>query len=229
MRLVLAHRHDVAARELAARWGGDALLLTPADLQEERLLLTVDGRGAAAAELPSRPGVRSVLCRLGGVSPGDLFHVDARDVAYAATELDAFLRAWLLAWPGPLVNRPTTTGLNGPGWRAQQWTAAAAAAGLAVRPALRHVTAGAGAVAPPPSAPDAVGDLRAVTVVGNRWFGPVPDALGRALCRLAVASGCTALEVLLDEADRFVQASAWPDVSAPEVAEALAAVLDGAA
>ena len=58
-----------------------------------------------------------MLTRLGGVSAADLPHVNAQDVVYAAAELDAFLRAWLGAWPGPVVNRPSTTCLNGPGWR----------------------------------------------------------------------------------------------------------------
>ena len=143
MRLVLAHNHDVAARELADRWGDDAVLLTPADLSAERLLLHLDAQGDARAEVASRPEVTSVLTRLGGVGPRIWSQVDAQDAAYAAAELDAFLRAWLGAWPGPVVNRPSTTCLNGPGWRREQWTVAAAAVGLPVRPVHRHATLGA--------------------------------------------------------------------------------------
>ena len=235
MRLILAHRHDVAARELAARWGDGAVLLTPADLHAERVQLTVDERGRAHAELMSRPRVTAVLSRLGGVGPVDLDHVDPRDLTYAAAELDAFLRAWLLAWPGPVVNRPTVTCLNGPGWRPEQWAVAAAAAGLTVRPVRRFAgmtptgTRSPG-TAPPGTVPDAGPDLDpiAVTVLGDRWFGSVPGDLGRRLCALARFAGCTLMEAIVDPGGTVLHAGAWPDVSAPELADALLPILDGA-
>jgi hypothetical protein len=234
MRLILAHRHDMAARELAARWGDDVILLTPADLHTERLLLTVSQRGRARAELRSRPPVTAVLSRLGGVGPVDLDHVAPQDLAYAATELDAFLRAWLLAWPGPVVNRPTATCLNGPGWRPEQWSLAAAAVGLTIRPVQRLV-----ATAPTSRSqltPDRAvaacarsnGDPVRVTVVGNRWFGPVPGDLGRRLCALARMADCTLIEAIVDSGGTVLHASAWPDVSAPDVADALVPFLGGA-
>lgn len=222
MRLILAHRHDVAARELAARWGDEALLLTPADLHDERLLLTVDRQGEALAGLPSRPEVTSVLSRLGGIGPTDLDHVDPQDLGYAAVELDAFLRAWLGAWPGPVLNRPTTTCLNGPGWRPEQWILAAAAAGLPVRRVRRSVPAG-----DDPTRSGPIGDMRMVSVVGDRWFGAVPDETGRTLCALARTAGCVLLEAMLDVDGTVVHASAWPDVSAPDVAAAVKNLLDG--
>ena len=224
MRLILAHRHDIAARELAARWGTDAVLLTPTDLHAERLLLTVDERGRGRAELRSRPGVTAVLSRLAGVGPTDLDHVDPQDLTYAVAELDAFLRAWLLAWPGPVVNRPTATCLNGPGWRPEQWAIAAAAAGLTVRPVRRRATA-----VPPGPAADAgmEPDPVPVTVLAGRWFGSVPDDLGRRLCALARAAGCTLMEAIVDSAGTVLHAGAWPDVSIPAVADALASALDG--
>ena len=234
MLLILAHRHDIAARELAARWNGDVILLTPADLHTERLLLTVSQRGRARAELRSRPSVTAVLSRLGGVGPADLDHVDPQDLTYAATELDAFLRAWLLAWPGPVVNRPTATCLNGPGWRPEQWSLAAAAAGLSVRPAHRLVaTAGTSRSRLAPDRAVAAcaepnGDPARVTVVGDRCFGPVPGDLGRRLCALARMAGCTLIEAIVDACGTVLHAGAWPDVSAPDVADALLPFLDGA-
>ena len=95
MRLVLAHENDITARELAARWGSDAVLLTPAELSSEHLLLHLDEHGHPQAEVTSRPGVTSVLTRLGGISAADLPQVSAQDAVYAAAELNAFLRAWL--------------------------------------------------------------------------------------------------------------------------------------
>jgi hypothetical protein len=220
MRLLLAHDHDAAARELASRWGDDAILLTPAELHAERMVLHVDPRGNARAEIPSRPQVTSVLSRLGGVGPTDLWHVDQQDLNYAASELEAFLRAWLGAWTGPIVNRPSRTCLNGPGWRPEQWAVAATLAGLDVWPVFRRVALG--RVADPKPSPT----LARVTVVGDRWFGPVGEEVGRRLCALAAAAGCDTLEAALDE-DVLANLSAWPDVAAPDVAEALAALLDG--
>ncbi|NMO55187.1 hypothetical protein HH310_28880 [Actinoplanes sp. TBRC 11911] len=206
MRLILAHSDDAAARRLASLWGDDALLLTPALLCAERMTLTVDRRGRAAASLPSRPAVRAIVCRLGGVRCGDLSHVDSRDAAYAAAELDAFLRAFLAAWPGPVVNRPSDTCLNGPGWRPAQWAAALA-------------------VAHPPQSAAGGGE---VTVVGERWFGAVSDELGWALAAFAKASGCTLLRASISAAGTVDTADAWPDVSAPPVAEALRGLLEDA-
>jgi hypothetical protein len=231
MRLLLAHRHDVAAAELAALWGHDAVLLTPTDLRGERMVLHVAEDGSATVALPSRPDVTSVLNRLAGVAAGDLDHVDPLDAGYAAAELGAFLRAFLLAWPGPVVNRPTATCLNGPGWDREQWAVAAAAAGLPVRPVRRRVIAGGSrepATQPVVPAGDPDGPLRRVTVVGDRWFGPVGAELGRSSCALAAAAGCAVLEVHVDGEGAVVHASAWPDLCAPPVAAAVAALLDGA-
>jgi hypothetical protein len=208
MRLILAHEGDGPARQLAARWGPDAILLHPGDLHTESLSLTVDTDGTANAELRSRPRVTSVVSRIGGVGPGDLHHIDRQDLAYAAAELDAFLRAWLLAWPGPVLNRPTTTSLNGPGWRTAQWAVAATAAGLTM--------------GPPGPVPGAV----PVAVVGDRFFGDVPASVGQLLCALAEAAGCTLLAALMNPDGTLAQAGASPDVSAPQVADALASLLD---
>jgi hypothetical protein len=222
MRLVLAHAYDLAARELADRWGDDAVLLTPAELSAERLLLELDTQGDARAEVASRPEVTSVLTRLGGIGPADLVQVDAQDASYAAAELDAFLRAWLGAWPGPVVNRPSTTCLNGPGWRREQWAVAAAAVGLPVRPVQRHATLGR---APDPDPAESAPQTW-VTVVGDRWFGSGRADLGGKLCTLAESVGCVALEAMLLD-DMVAEISPWPNVAAPEVADALALVMDG--
>ncbi|MEU4291327.1 hypothetical protein AB0E63_24130 [Kribbella sp. NPDC026596] len=222
MRLVLAHSHDVAARELADRWGDDAVLLTPAELSAERLLLHLDTQGEARAQVASRPEVTSVLTRLGGIGPADLVQVDAQDASYAAAELDAFLRAWLGAWPGPVVNRPSTTCLNGPGWRREQWAVAAAAVGLPVRPVHRHATPG-GA---PDSGPLESAARTWVTAIGDRWFGSGRADLGHKLCTLAESVGCVALEAMFID-DVVAEISPWPNVAAPEVADTLALMMDG--
>jgi hypothetical protein len=215
MRLLLAHQHDAAAHELADRWGHYAVLLTPAELSAERLFLRLDGDAQAA--LPSRPEVTAVLTRLGGITPAELAHIHPDDATYAAAELDAFLKAWLGVWPGPVINRPSTTSLNGPGWRREQWAAAAAAVGLRTVPVHRSTEPVDGSVP--------TGNTR-VTVVGREWFGATGADLGRRLCALASLAGCTTLEALLDD-DVIVHVSAWPDVTDADVVDALARLLDG--
>lgn len=224
MRLVLAHDHDITAHELAARWGSDAVLLTPAELSSEHLLLHLDEHGHSQAEVTSRPGVTSVLTRLGGISAADLPQVSAQDAVYAAAELDAFLRAWLGVWPGPVVNRPSTTCLNGPGWRPEQWVAAATAVGLRACPIRRRATL----TDMPDTDPNGgtTVDATRVTVVGGNWFGAVNEEIGRKLCTLAEAVGCSTLEADLVD-DVITQVSAWPDLTPPHIADALARVLDG--
>jgi hypothetical protein len=224
MRLVLAHDYDITARELAARWGSDAVLLTPAELSAEHLLLHLDEHGAAQAEVTSRPGVTSVLTRLGGISAADLPQINTQDAAYAAAELDAFLRAWLGAWPGPVINRPSTTCLNGPGWRPEQWVAAATAVGLRARPISRRATL-AEMSRGKLNDGTTVGATR-VTVVDGNWFGPVSEEIGNKLCTLADTVGCATLEADLVD-DVITQVGAWPDLTPPHVADALARVLDG--
>jgi hypothetical protein len=225
MRLILAHRHDGPAHQLAQRWGADeALLLTPGDLHRERLCLMVDGDGTARAELLSRPEVTSILCRLGGVAPTDLDHVDPEDQEYAAAELDAFLHGWLDAWQGRVVNRPTAVCLNGLGWRPQQWLHAAAGVGLRVR-AVRTST--------PVRQPDvhaepvsiSGGEPARVTVVGDQCLGVVSDTTAERLRRLARMAMCVLMEAWLDAHGTVVHLTAWPDLSGPAVADSLVAFM----
>ena len=70
------------------------------------------------------------------------------------------------------------------------------------------------------------GDATRVTVVGGNWFGAVNEEIGRKLCTLAEAVGCSTLEADLVD-DVITQVSAWPDLTPPHIADALARVLDG--
>ncbi len=225
MRLILAHRHDGPAHRLAQRWGADeALLLTPGDLHRERLCLAVDGRGTSHAELLSRPEVTSILCRLDVVATTDLDHVDPADHEYAAAELAAFLHAWLGAWHGQVVNRPSAACLNGPGWRPQQWLHAAAGVGIRVRTVRTSTSAGQSGVEAA-QVPVPGGEQAPVTVVGDQCLGVVSETMSERLRRLARTATCALMEAWLDADGAVVHLTAWPDVSAPAVADALAVVM----
>ena len=73
-----------------------------------------------------------------------------------------------------------------------------------------------------------------VTVVGDRCFGPVDDALADGARRLAAAAGAGLLAVRFDgDRDRetgasFLGADPWPDPTPPAIADALLAYLRGA-
>lgn len=230
MRLILAHAHDVSARALAARWGSDALLLTVAGLHRARWCLELDRDGRAHTELADTAGVplplEGVVNRLGVVTAADLPPVHPDDRQYAAVELGAFLLAWLDACPVPVLNRPAAGSLNGPAWYPEQWAAAAAAAGLRVAGSRRRVTL---ATAGPQLPPDPLRDGEvSARVVGDTWFGGVHPVLGRRLCALARLAGTPLLAATVagpgPEAP-VRDISVWPDLSGPEVADAIAAAL----
>jgi len=233
VRLVLAHAGDAAARALACRWGDAALLLTPEDLHHRMWRLELDRGGAALATVGPGPRdhtrVDAVLSRLGGIGAGELTRVRPEDRDYAAAELTAFLLAWLDACACPVLNPPSAGSLNGPGWQPEQWAMAAARAGLPVRSVRRHVALGEvfDPVLAVPAA-EAAGPVN-VTVVGDRWFGPAHESTKRRLGDLARAAGAPLLVAALDgtgEDAAVLGVSAWPDVGDPDVADAVALVMD---
>jgi len=235
VRLILAHAHDDSARALARRWGDEALLLTPALLHGTRWWLDLD-HGESARVAPA-PGARpmpadGVVCRLGGVSGAELPQVRAEDRDYAAAELTAFLLAWLDACRCPVLNRPVAGSLNGPPWHPEQWALAAMRVGLAVATVRRRIAFAStspelGTPCQPTKLPASVAY---VSVVGDRWFGPVHESLGRRLCDLARAARTPLLAATVEGAGAagvVRDISAWPDVSDPAVADAVVAALGG--
>ncbi|EOD69162.1 hypothetical protein [Amycolatopsis vancoresmycina] len=230
MLLILAHDRDPAARALALRWGGDALLLTVGDLHQARWRLDVDRDGRVTTGLAAADGtpipVTGVVNRLGVITGADLARVHPRDRAYAGAELTAFLLAWLDACPAPVLNPPTPRCLNGPAWYPEEWANAAASVGLrvdAVHLSLELATA-------PPAAVPAWDDGVRVQVIGDAWVGGVHPAVGRRLAGLARLAGTPLLTATVSGPGphaRVRDISAWPDLAVPEVADAVAAALRG--
>ncbi len=221
--VVLASEADAEARTLPARLPGlDLRLLTPADLSRPGWEFR-PGRGAGIAvvdgEAISTPPA-AVLVRLPWVAEHDLPHIDAGDRSYVASEMTAFLLAWLSALPCPVLNRPSTTCLAGPLWRPERWAILAAAVGLSVVPVQR--SAGGDSTSPEPLPP---ADPVVVTVVGNRCLGPADQTGASRLQRLARLAGAEVLTVSLDEAGpggaRFLAASPWPNLADDTVLDAL--------
>jgi len=140
--------------------------------------------------------------------------------------MNAFLISWLSRLKCPVLNRPTPSYLLGPNWRPQQWVYAAAQVGIPVRPVHQHIRLAAEAL---PQTPE----LSPVTVavVGDRVFGSVDRVLATQSRSLADVAGVDLLAVHFSSHDsnaEFLGADLLPDVSSPDVAEAILEYLSGA-
>lgn len=223
MILIVAAAADAAAATLAHSWHrADARCLRPADLSMPgwRHFVAADSGGTAvvAGLIVPESEITGVLTRTTWISPYELPVIAAADRDYAAMEMAAFLLSWLSSLDCPVVNRPTPGCLAGPPWRAPQWMAAAAMAGLKL-PDLRRMH-------------EPRGDTVRLTVVGTNCFGVAAPELHAAALRLAALATTELLCVEFDgdQADAaFLGATAFPSLDSEEVQQALLGVLCGPA
>jgi len=174
---------------------------------------------AADGELIPARQISGVLTRLGSIPEDELIEIAPADREYVAREMNAFLLAWLSALRCPMLNRPGNICLSGPNWRPEQWAHAASQAGVPVVPARRHV--------PNENAPSPV--LRfvppvTVTVVGKKCFGSEDNFLQVSARRIACHANVELLAVTFAGSGkdaRFLSANLWPNISAPDVADAV--------
>lgn len=230
MLVILASRHDAVAQTLAARWSDeDAVLLTPEGLSASGWKHYPGAPESSASALGGREVAESditgVLSRLWGVGEFDLPHIVPEDRAYVGMEMSAFITSWLYGLPCPVLNRPTRACPTGLNWREEEWTHRAARLGIPVRAVRKRLALGAGPEPPPD------GETRtAVTVVGRRCLGPAHERLKAHALELAAATGTDLMDVYFDgdgEGARFLGVGLWPDVSVPEVADAVLEHLKG--
>jgi hypothetical protein len=222
--VVLASRYDEDARRLATRWetsGG--CLMTCEDLSVSGWRVRVGEPHASRAVLGGREvalrDVRGVLTLLPSISEAELLDITPDDRAYVAAEMTAFLLFWLSGVACPILNRPTPACLTGPSLHAEQWAAAAAGSGMRIRPARQRLCL---------TGMDGAGRVETasvtVTVVGDRCFGEVDDALRRQAVRLARTTQVDLLGVRFSgpEADAtFLGVTSCPRVADPAVADAV--------
>ncbi|HEY3079935.1 MAG TPA: hypothetical protein VGM69_08515 [Chloroflexota bacterium] len=232
MLVVVAGRGDAGARGLVERWRAwDAGLLTADDLS------TVGWRyrpGEPSAPSAAVVGgrvvdtgtIRGVLTRLPCVVPDDLPHVIPEDRSYVASEMTAFLTAWLSDRSCPVLNRPVPGSLAGPCWGRERWIRLAGQIGVPARPVTRH--AGLGVDEPPE---EVHGRATTVTVIGERSFGDADALLHGWARRLAGACRAEMLAahfVGAEASPALLTADVWPDMGRSEIADAaLAYLLDG--
>jgi hypothetical protein len=227
--IILASRYDQAARLLAERWAAhDATLLTAQDLSASGWNFQTpawgSGQAVAGGRVIANDRITGVLTRLAGIDPAELDHVAPEDAAYIASEMTAFLVAWLSTLSCPVLNRPAPECLCGPTWRTERWIRVAAGLGIPVQfihrdsrndstPGVEHSSAG-------------------VTVVGERCFGSVDVSLANHSRRLAASAGVGLMEVRFTSPERdgqLVRVNLCPDVSAAGVGQAVIEYFAGAA
>jgi hypothetical protein len=229
--VVVAGPEDPTAHSLVAHWAADdARLLTCDDLSVAGWCFAPADPAASTAVVGGHPvavaDVAGVLTRLPGVSPAMLSHIEPADRVYVATEMHAFLVAWLDALPCPVLNRPSPGCLAGPSWRHEQWVQTAAQIGMPVQPVQLSTHT---AFTSPP-APAATTDRSSVTVVGRQVVGSVDRALAQQARDLALAAGVELLAVQFDGAtpgSRFLEATLWPDLGDDDVTDALLSYFHG--
>ncbi len=238
MLVVVASRYDEIARSLVDCWAKQgAKLLTCDDLSVVGWRNSFRGVGGDSSPLLNSTAVvdgqvvgveeiSGVLIRLPYVFEQELLHIVPDDRAYVAAEMQAFLISWLSRLKCPVLNRPTPSYLLGPNWRPQQWVYAAAQVGIPVRPVHRHIKLG---VEISQQAPEVLPVT--ITVVGDRVFGSVDRVLATQARSLADVAGVDLLAVHFSRHDsnaEFLGADLLPDVSSPDVAEAILEYLSGA-
>jgi hypothetical protein len=234
--LVLASRSDRGAATLASGWAAqDAQLITPASLSQPGWVW--NRRSAKDSFLAVEGGrhpiraVTGVVSFMPVVDPGELDHIVVDDRTYIASEMTAFLVAWL-SWLSdegiPVLNRPTPFSLTGPALHPEQWLQAAARAGLPIEPAHRRVSPGPGLVAEPVPAA-----ILAYPVIDGACLPAsdgtrLPEALRDGVCRLADAVGASMLTAAFVESEgalRFSGGFPTVDGSRAEVADAIASLI----
>ena len=162
----------------------------------ERLAACASGCVVRASE------IAGVLCRIGAVMPNDLPHIHEDDRVYVAAEMNAFLHAWLMQYPGVRFNDPSWISLAGPSWHPLRWTWTLERLGIPVDLSCR--TTG----DPTPMA--------VATIVGAHILGVHEPELVDYTRRVAWAVGSELLSVtfVCDDGWKFVSADPCPRIDA---------------
>ncbi|HEV2962494.1 MAG TPA: hypothetical protein VG649_11755 [Candidatus Angelobacter sp.] len=218
MLVVLTNQQDEAAINLANRWKSqDVYVLTPEGLSVSGWRYEMPS-GCSRAVIGGREiapeEITGVLTRMPCVSEQDLDHFMPDDRAYAASEMTAFLLAWLSGLTCPMLNRPVPGCLSGPSLRTEQWVRLAGRLGIPACPVHRKT--------PQDSTPPL--PTAEVVVIGDRCVGAVDPVLAGHARMLAQAAGVELLLVYFSSpkrGGRLVNASLWPDLWQSDVVDAI--------
>ena len=246
MLIVLASRFDADAASLVRRWHSQgARLLTCEDLSRCGWTWEPDApsRGTLVREgkRVSLVAVRGVVSLLSGVEASELPHIVPEEREYVASEMTAFLLAWLSSLSCHVINRPTPLCLTGPRLHREQWLQHASRVGLRIRAAIRRVQsftqrddASSSSAMQLDTVANLDGFVVSVPVVAGRCLSsdagePLPAEIECGLQRLATTVGAGLLNAnLVKVEDGYVFAGATPtvDVSRAEVADTMLEALE---
>lgn len=223
--LVLADERDAAAQAFVARHRKDGVrLLKPSDLSRAGWCHRVGDPAASVAvvegvAIPASV-LRGVITRLAAIAPTRLPHVAVADRDYVASEMSAFLGAWLSTLACPVVNRPFVPSLSGPAWCREHWAKLALDLDVPAAPVRRELRPG----SPMPTLETLPAGCVRFDVVGPTILGNGHPRLRAHARRLADGAGMALLGVLFDAEHgdaRFVGADPWPDLSDEPIGDAL--------
>lgn len=211
---IIGSKLDESACELAAEWSAaGALLISARDLCTQGWVFHVpkcaEDSFVAGGKTYSTARLRAVLVRRPAVVAEELLWIVEEDRVYVASEINAFLIAWLSALPCSVLNRPSATSLCGPGWSQMCWEVAAARAGIAWA-----------------QADDAIDSLE-VVFCGHAQHGAASDrqlSIGR---QLMVASGTHLLAVKFS-GESVAAVTSQPRLSTRPLRNLVLAHLEGA-
>ena len=200
---------------LAQDSGCEIKILTPLDMSKAGWIFRQDdatkGIFVAGSEAMPSAEIDGVIPRLAVVTENDLAHIVEADRAYLATEMTAFLLAWLSSLSCPMMNRPTPSCLSGPCMSHQHLIHLVARLGVpvvacktTVKRGLEFGQAQAGAGS-------------RVIITGERHLGQVHPRLARYARMIAQALKVDFVAVDFNGADadaRFVGIDFWPEINA---------------
>ena len=227
MIVVVASRHDAAAREIVARWGTqNAACLACEDLStagwQHHLFHRSESKIIAGGRVVRESEIRGVLVRRPWVFEQELVNIAAADREYVSAEMNAFLLSWLSQLSCRVLNRPAGACLCGPNWRPQHWAQAASRAGFKVEAARWRVPA---VRKRRPRRPETHAEhLVEVTVVGDRCFGAADEADLASAKQLAAIAGTDLLGVRFFNGKRgphFLDANPIPALKDPGLLQAV--------
>lgn len=132
---ILASRFDSEVKSIIDLWSSsEAELISAEDLCRAgwkfRLSNPNNGTAIVNGKRVLVSEINAILTRRPAVLSEELTFINHEDRSYVASEINAFLVAWLNALACPVINRATTSSLCGPQWNELHWKSAAAHYGL---------------------------------------------------------------------------------------------------
>lgn len=226
--VVLANRGENTALRLVTQWRRyHAQLMTPDDLSHKGWRFDPDNKSAAMAVIDGKAiavsEIGGVVMRMSHVDDRRLQRVASPHRATAATQMNAFLLAWLSSLDCPMLNRPSAQTLAGPGWSRETWRQRAASIGIPVKAATRKLAYPSVSTV----SADTFDDHNTVTIIGKHHIGDVDTVLVQQARSLAKLAGVELISVSFNgpyAGASLVDVSLWPEVTA-QLADAMLAYL----